>query len=62
MVIANTSIGKGDVLFIASNSGRNCAVIDAAMETQKRGAITVAISSMNSTTQVAFRYNSGLNL
>ena len=62
VVIANTSIGKGDVLFIASNSGRNCAVIDAAMEAKKRGAITVAITSMNHTTQVASRHSSGLNL
>lgn len=62
VVIANTSIGKGDVLFIASNSGRNCAVIDAAMEAKKRGAITVAITSMNHTTQVSSRHSSGLNL
>ena len=62
VVIANTSIGKGDVLFIASNSGRNCVVIDAAMEAKKRGAITVAITSMNHTTQVASRHSSGLNL
>ena len=62
VVIANTSIGKGDVLFIASKSGRSCAVIDAAMEAKKRGAITVAITSMNHTTQVASRHSSGLNL
>ena len=62
VVIANTSLGKGDVLFIASNSGRNCAVIDAALEAKKRGAITVAITSMNHTTQVASRHSSGLNL
>ena len=62
VIIANTSIGKGDVLFIASNSGRNCAVIDAALEAKKRGAITVAITSMNHTTQVASRHSSGLNL
>lgn len=62
VVIAHTSIGKGDVLFIASNSGRNCAVIDAAMEAKKRGAVTVAITSMNHTTQVTSRHNCGLNL
>lgn len=62
VVIANTSIGKGDVLFIASNSGRNCAVIDAALEAKKRGAVTVAITSINHTTQVASRHSSGLNL
>jgi uncharacterized phosphosugar-binding protein len=62
LVVANTNISKGDVLFIASNSGRNCAVIDAAMEAKKRGAITVAITSMDHTTKVASRHSSGLNL
>ena len=62
IVIANTGLGKDDILFIASNSGRNCAVIDAALEAKKRGAITVAITSMNHTTQVSSRHSSGLNL
>ena len=62
LVVSNTGLGKGDVLFIASNSGRNCAVIDAAMEAKARGAITVAITSMNHTTQVKSRHSSGLNL
>ena len=62
LAVANTNIGKGDVLFIASNSGRNCAVIDAALEAKKRGAITVAITSMDHTTKVASRHSSGLKL
>lgn len=62
LVVANTTLAKNDVLFVVSNSGRNCAVIDAAMEAKKRGAITVAITSMNHTTQVASRRSSGLNL
>ena len=62
LVVANTNISKGDVLFFASNSGRNCAVIDAALEAQKRGAITVAITSMDHTTKVASRHSSGLKL
>lgn len=62
LVVSNTPLGRGDVLFVASNSGRNCVVIDAAMEAEKRGAVTVAITSMNHTTQVASRHSSGLNL
>ena len=62
LVVSNAGLGKGDVLFIASNSGRNCAVIDAAMEAKKRGAITVAITSMSHTTQVTSRHSSRLNL
>ena len=62
MVVSHTPLGKGDVLFLISNSGRNCAVIDAALEAKKRGAITVAITSMNHTTNVTSRHSSGLNL
>ena len=62
VVVSNTSLGKGDILFIVSNSGRNCAVIDAALEAKKRGAITVAITSMQHTSQVASRHSSGKNL
>ena len=62
VVVSHTPIGKGDVLFLISNSGRNCAVIDAALEAKKRGAITVAITSMNHTTQVSSRHSNGLNL
>lgn len=62
LVVSNTSLGKDDVLFIVSNSGRNCAVIDAALEAKKRGAVTVAITSMSHTTQVTSRHSSGLNL
>ena len=62
LVVANTNLTKGDVLFLVSNSGRNCAVIDAAMEAKKRGAITVAITSMDHTTKVTSRHSNGLNL
>lgn len=62
MVISHTPLGKGDVLFLISNSGRNCAIIDAALEAKKRGAITVAVTSMNHTTNVTSRHSNGLNL
>lgn len=62
LVVSDAGLGKGDVLFIISNSGRNCAVIDAALEAKKRGAVTVAITSMDHTTQVTSRHSSGLNL
>ncbi len=62
VVVSHTPLGKGDVLFLISNSGRNCAIIDAALEAKKRGAITVAITSMNHTTNVASRHSSSLNL
>lgn len=62
VVVSHTPLGKGDVLFLISNSGRNCAIIDAALEAKKRGAITVAITAMNHTTSVASRHSNGLNL
>jgi uncharacterized phosphosugar-binding protein len=62
VVVSHTPLGKGDVLFLISNSGRNCPIIDAALEAKKRGAITVAITSMNHTTQVSSRHSGGLNL
>lgn len=61
-VVSHTPLGKGDVLFLISNSGRNCAIIDAALEAKKRGAVTVAITSMNHTTNVTSRHSSSLNL
>ena len=62
VVVSHTPLGKGDVLFLISNSGRNCAIIDAALEAKKRGAVTVAITSMNHTTSVTSRHSNGLNL
>ena len=62
VVVSHTPLGKGDVLFLISNSGRNCAIIDAALEAKKRGAITVAITSLNHTTAVTSRHSNGLNL
>ena len=62
VVVSHTPLGKGDVLFLISNSGRNCAIIDAALEAKKRGAITVAITSMNHTPSVTSRHRNGLTL
>ena len=55
-------IEEKDTLMVISNSGRNCAIIDAALEAKKRGAITVAITSMNHTPSVTSRHSTGLNL
>lgn len=62
VVVAHTPLGKGDVLFLISNSGRNAAIVDAALEAKKRGAITVAITSMNHTNAVTSRHPNGKKL
>ena len=40
----------------------NCAVIDAALEAKKKGAITVAITSMEHSSNVTSRHSGGKNL
>lgn len=57
VAIAQSGAGRGDVLFLISNSGRNCAVIDAAIEGKKRGAVTVAITSLNHSNAVTSRHS-----
>ena len=61
-VIAESGVGKGDVLFVVSNSGRNSAVIDAALEGKARGAVTVAITSVTHSSAVGSRHSSGKRL
>ena len=61
-VIAESGVGKGDVLFVVSNSGRNSVVIDAALEGKARGAVTVAITSVTHSSAVGSRHSSGKRL
>ena len=61
-VVAESGVGEKDVLFLISNSGRNCAVIDAALEAKKKGAITVAITSMEHSSNCSSRHSGGKNL
>ena len=61
-VIAESGVGRGDVLFVVSNSGRNSAVIDAALEGKARGAVTVAITSVTHSSAVSSRHPSGKRL
>lgn len=61
-IIALNGVGKGDVLFLISNSGRNCAVIDAAIEGRKRGAVTVAVTSLKHSSSVTSRHSNGKRL
>lgn len=58
-IIGQSGIGEGDVIFLISNSGRNCCIIDAAIEAKKVGATTVAITSLKHTKSVTSRHSSG---
>ena len=62
VVISHTPIGEGDVLFLISNSGRNAVIVDAAIEAKKLGVTTVAVTSMNHTTNVSSRHPNGKRL
>lgn len=46
IVIEDNQIGEGDILIIANAYGINTACIDAAMEAKRRGAITIAVTSV----------------
>ena len=61
-VVAENGVGEKDVLFLISNSGRNSVPIDAAVEGKKRGAVTVAITSMAHSSAVTSRHPSGKRL
>ena len=61
-VVAESSVGEKDVLFLISNSGRNSVPIDGALEGKKRGATTVAVTSMAHSSAVTSRHPSGKRL
>lgn len=62
VAVAHSGIGEGDVLFVISNSGRNCAPIDAAIEGKRLGAVTVAITSLKHSQSVTSRHPNGKRL
>lgn len=55
-------IEAGDVVLIASNSGRNAYPVELALEAKKRGAEVIALTSLTHSTQVTSRHNSGKRL
>ena len=61
-VIRNTPLCDRDVLFLISTSGRNSAIIDAALEAKKLGAYTVAVTSLRHSQSVSSRHESGKRL
>lgn len=55
-------ISEGDVVLIASNSGRNAYPVELALEAKKRGAYVIALTCMEHTQQVTSRHSSGKRL
>ncbi len=55
-------ISKGDVVLIASNSGRNPYPVELAMEAKKRGAHVICITNLKHSASVTSRHESGKKL
>jgi uncharacterized phosphosugar-binding protein len=53
---------KGEMLWLASNSGINAAVVDLAMEAEKKGLQTVAFTNLAHSQAVSSRHPSGKRL
>jgi uncharacterized phosphosugar-binding protein len=62
ILLEDSGIQSGDILFLVSNSGRNSVVVEAALEARKRGITTVALTSINHSSQVESRHKSGKKL
>lgn len=58
-VISNYPVGKGDVVFVASNSGRNAYPIELALAASARGATTVAVTSLAHARATTSRHRNG---
>lgn len=58
-VLANYPVGPGDVVIVASNSGRNAYPIEMALAAKSRGATTIALTSVRHSRQITSRHRSG---
>ena len=57
--LADYPVETGDVVFIASNSGRNAYPIEMALACKARGATTIAITSLRHARAITSRHQSG---
>lgn len=55
-------VKEGDVIIIASNSGRNAVTIEMAIEAKKRGLKVLTLTSMKHSKSASSRHSSGKNL
>lgn len=61
-VLASAPIKSGDVLLIASTSGRNAVAIDMAIAAKEQGITTIGITSVSYSSNVTSRHPSGKKL
>lgn len=55
-------IKKGDIMLIASNSGRNAVPVEMALLAKEKGIFTIALTSLNHSKNCASRHSSGKKL
>lgn len=58
-VLADYPVGPGDIVVIASNSGRNAYPIEMAIAAKARGATTIALTSLHHARRTTSRHHSG---
>lgn len=61
-VLAGYPVGSGDIVVIASNSGRNAYPIEMALAARARGATTIALTSLQHARHTTSRHSSGKRL
>ena len=61
-VLSAYPVGAGDVVFVASNSGRNSYPIELALGASARGATTIALTSLRHAGATTSRHHSGKRL
>lgn len=61
-VLSDYPIGPGDVVFVASNSGRNAYPVELALGAKARGATTIALTSLRHATATSSRHKTGKRL
>ncbi|MGB7067976.1 MAG: SIS domain-containing protein [Pyrinomonadaceae bacterium] len=61
-LIENENVGPADVAIIISNSGRNAAPVEMALEMQSRGVSVIAITSLEQSRASTSRHTSGKRL
>lgn len=61
-IVEANAIAEGDVLILHSVSGRNAVPIDMALHARERGALTICLCNMETSTKVESRHASGKNL
>jgi uncharacterized phosphosugar-binding protein len=61
-LLTQYDVGPGDVVLVASNSGRNAVPVEFAEECVARGAVVVAVTSLDHSRSVASRAPSGRRL